>query len=70
MNPPPDLEEFIEVIADDAELQRALADENPTDEFANACATLAVKHNLRVTADEVRELLRERTLTWHQRHIL
>lgn len=70
MNPSPDLAEFIEIIADDCELQRLLADEKSTDAFAAACATLAEKHSLRVTADEVCELLRERTLTWLQRHIL
>ena len=70
MNPSPDLAEFIEVIAGDAELQRLLADEKSTEAFASACATLAEKHSLQVTADEVCELLRERTTTWLQRHIL
>lgn len=70
MNPSPDLAEWIEVIADDSELQRTLAGQKSADDFAAACAALAEKHSLRVTPDEVCELLRARTITWHQRHIL
>jgi hypothetical protein len=70
MNPSPDLTALIEVIAGDRILERTLSAEISDDTFALACAALAEKHSLRVTADEVRALLRERTIFWLQRHIL
>lgn len=70
MDPSPDLAEFIEVVEADSDLQRALADEKSNDTFSLACAVLAEKLSLRVTAEEVRALLQARMLIWLQRHIL
>jgi hypothetical protein len=70
MTPSPDLAALIEIIAADPVTERALADEKSNDALALACAALAEMHSLRVTADEVRALLRARTLIWMQRHIL
>lgn len=69
MNPSPDLAAFIEAVAADSGLRRSLAAEKSDDTFAAACAALAEKHSLHVTAEEVRALLRERTMAWLERHI-
>ena len=70
MNPSTDLAEFIGVVAGDEALRRTLSEEKSDEAFADACAVLATERSLRVDADEVRELLRVRTMLWHQRHIL
>lgn len=69
MNPSQDLVAFIEIIAADAELRRALAQEKSNDAFARACVALAAKQRLHITANEVRDLLRARTAAWHQRNV-
>lgn len=70
MNPSPDLAEFIEAVAADSGLLRVLGEEKSADTFAAACATFARERGLSVTAGEVCDLLRARTVLWYQRHVL
>lgn len=70
MNPSPDLATFIEVVADDAEIRSALAQEQSDESFAEACAALAQQRGLEVNAAEVCTLLRARAIAWLQRDIL
>ena len=68
MEPTPDLTALIESIAEDSELLGKLSAEKSLEGFVAACVAAAEARSLRVTAEEVFQLVRARNLRWLERN--